>query len=202
MSSPAEKYNNYEFAFNGLGLKEFEGASISEQVEYFIDLLGKNPHIKTILEIGFNTGRSAAYFLSSRDDIKVISVDIGIHDYVKDCKNLIDIQFPGRHTLLLGDSKIVLPQLVGLQPSITFDMIFIDGDHAEPGPLIDARNCLALATKNTLLVMDDTCLLTGWDGVLQAMCDLIREKAIDPKRVLTITEPKSQRAWTLFFKVP
>ena len=201
MLSPAEKFNNYEVAFNGLGLKEFEGASIPEQAEYFIDLLGKNPHIKTILEIGFNTGRSAAYFLSCRDDIKVISVDIGIHDYVKDCKNLIDTQFPGRHTLLLGDSKIVLPQLISLQPSITFDMIFIDGDHAEPGPLIDARNCLALATKNTLLVMDDTCLLTGWNGVLQAMCTLIKEKAI-ATMVFTITEPKSQRAWTLFFKVP
>jgi len=200
MSNSAIKFNNYEKDFNALGLPDYEGGSIIEQVNYFIDLLEKNPQIKTILEIGFNTGRSAAYFLSSRDDIKVVSVDIGVHDYVNDCKKIIDVHFPGRHTILIGDSKVVIPQLVEIKPKINFDLIFIDGDHAEPGPLIDARNCLALATHETVLVMDDTCLHTGWAGVLQAMCELIKKKELDCSRVLTITE--SQRAWTLFWKAP
>jgi len=200
MSTPIEKYINYENAFSRLELTHFEGASIGPQVEYFINLLDKNPQIKTILEIGFNTGRSAAYFLSSRDDIKVVSVDIGYHSYVNDCKKIIDSHFPGRHTLLIGDSKVVLPQLLMLEPRIPFDLIFIDGDHSEVGALADAKNCLALATKETIIVMDDTCLLTGWDGVLQAMCNLIKEKLIDWSNVHTVTDQKSQRAWTLFFK--
>ena len=200
MATPSEKFINYENAFNALGLPHFEGASIPQQANYFIDLLGKNPQIKTILEIGFNTGRSAAYFLSSRDDIKVVSVDIGVHDYVKDCKKIIDSHFPNRHTILIGDSKVVIPQLLELEPKINFDLIFIDGDHAEPGPLIDARNCLALATHETVLIMDDTCIQTGWAGVLQAMCELIKKKEIDCSRVITVTE--NQRAWTLFWKPP
>jgi spermidine synthase len=198
MSTPIEKFYNYEIDFNNFKLEEYEGASIIEQTEFFINLLTNNPHIKTILEIGFNTGRSAAYFLSSRDNIKVISVDIGIHHYVSDCKNLIDKHFPGRHTLLIGDSKYVLPELLNFQPKINLDLIFIDGDHSEPGPLIDARNCLALARKDTILVMDDTCFLTGAGGVLQAMCELINKKEIDLARVRTITA--DQRAWTLFWK--
>ena len=197
MEAAALKFDTYEHSFNALGLKEFEGASIPKQVMFFIDLLIKTPQIKTILEIGFNTGRSAAYFLSSRDDIQVISVDIGIHDYVKQCKKLIDTQFPGRHSLLLGDSKVVLPQLLKLQPKIQFDLIFIDGDHTEPTPLIDARYCLALANNDTILVMDDTCLQTGWNGVLQAMCELIKNKEI---QMWLNTVTADQRAWTLFHK--
>jgi predicted O-methyltransferase YrrM len=198
MLTPIEKFYNYEMEFNTFELKTFEGASIIEQTIYFIDLLTKNPQIKIILEIGFNTGRSAAHFLSSRDDIQVISVDIGAHPYINDCKKLIDKHFPNRHSLLIGDSKVVLPKLLDFQPKINFDLIFIDGDHSEPGPLIDARNCLALANKDTHLVMDDTCFLTGSEGVLQAMCELINKKEIDLLRMRTITA--DQRAWTLFFQ--
>ena len=200
MSTPIEKFYNYEMDFNNFKLQEYEGASIIEQTNFFIDLMTNNSHIKTILEIGFNTGRSAAYFLGSRDNIKVISVDIGTHHYVDACKNLIDKHFPGRHTLLIGDSKVVLPQLLNLQPKIKFDLIFIDGDHSEPGPLIDARNCLALANKDTLLFMDDTCFITGAGGVLQAMCELINKKEIELERMRTFTA--DQRAWTLFWKPP
>lgn len=188
------------------GLKEIsvfeivEGGSQVEQCKFFIDYLIATPKIKTIVEIGFNTGISSAYFLSARDDIKVISVDIGFHRYVNDCKKLIDEQFPNRHTLLIGDSKKIIPELHKLDPSIKPDLIFIDGDHEEPTPLIDARNCLALADKETVLVMDDTNLYNGWNGVLQAMCELLQKKEIDITRVHC--EHQGSGAWTLFYKAP
>jgi hypothetical protein len=58
MSTPLQKFYNYEMEFNTFELKTFEGASIIEQTTYFIDLLTKNPQIKIILEIGFNAVRS------------------------------------------------------------------------------------------------------------------------------------------------
>jgi len=76
----------------------------------------------------------------------------------------------------------------------------IDGDHSDPTPLIDARNCLAMASKETILVMDDTNLINGWAGVLQAMCELIKNKEIDTSRV--VCEQFGRNAWTLFFKAP
>ena len=178
--------------------EEVEGGSEIHQCKFFIDYLIANPRIKNIVEIGFNTGVSSAYFLSARDDINVISVDIGLHSYVNNCKKLIDEQFPGRHTLVIGDSKKIIPELNKSEPRIKPDLIFIDGDHGEPTPLIDARNCLALADKETVLVMDDTNIYNGWNGVLQAMCEIIQKKEIDCSRVKC--EHHGRGAWTLFWK--
>lgn len=188
-------YNRYNMCLNDIHAmiknEHTEGGSNLEQSDFFIKYLLDNPHIKLILEIGFNTGSSANAFLAARNDIKVVSVDIGIHTYISHCKNAIDKHYPGRHALLIGDSKTVVPGL-SLRP----DLIFIDGDHAEPTPLIDARNCLALAAPHTILIMDDTTLTTGWAGVLQAMCELIRNQEID----LTYIDSRvsKDRGWTLF----
>jgi len=192
------KFSLYNEALKEISVTEqIEGGSQIEQCRYFMDLLISRPQIKIVLEIGFNSGVSAAYFLSSRDDVIVISVDIGEHKYVHDCKRLINEQFPGRHTLLIGDSKKIIPELIKLG-QIFPDLIFIDGDHIAPTPLIDARNCLALAHKETILVMDDTNLLNGWAGVLEAMCELIKNKEIDTSRVKC--EQFGRSAWTLFLK--
>ena len=180
--------------------EEVEGGSLIDQCKYFINYLIDNPNIKNIIEIGFNTGVSSAYFLSARDDINVISVDIGYHRYINECKKLIDEQFPGRHKLIIGDSKQIIPELNKLEPRIKPDLIFIDGDHTEPTPIIDARNCLALADKETVLVMDDTNLINGWAGVLQAMCELIKTREIDCSRVKC--EHYGRGAWTIFHKAP
>ena len=180
--------------------EEIEGGSLIYQCKYFIDYLIDNPKIKHIVEIGFNTGVSSAYFLSARDDINVISVDIGCHRYIIECKKLIDEQFPGRHKLIIGDSKQIIPELNKSEPRIKPDLIFIDGDHTEPTPIIDARNCLALADKETVLVMDDTNIYNGWAGVLQAMCELIKTREIDCLRVKC--EHYGRGAWTIFYKAP
>jgi len=196
-----DNFTKYNLGLKEISIKEeVEGGSEIHQCKYFIDYLIANPQIKTILEIGFNTGVSSAYFLSAREDIKVISVDIAFHRYVYECKKLIDTQFPERHTLLIGDSKKIIPELNTSEPRIKPDLIFIDGDHVEPTPLIDARNCLALADKDTVLVMDDTNLHNGWAGVLQAMCELIKTKEIDCSRVYS--EHQGKGAWTLFYKAP
>ena len=203
MTSPQEKafttFLRYNEEIGKIENKEpVEGGSTVEQVHYFINFIISRPEIKLILEIGFNTGRSAAYFLSCRDDIKVISGDIGIHRYVHDCKLLIDKQFPGRHTLIIGDSKVVIPSLNKEKNKIVPDLIFIDGDHAEPTPLIDVRNCLKMAGQNTILVMDDTNLINGWNGVLQAMCTVIKNNETDFNWIFN--EQYGTHAWTIFRK--
>ena len=194
-------FTRYNEGLKGISItEEIEGGSLIQQCKFFIDYLITNPKIKNIVEIGFNTGVSSAYFLSARDDIRVISVDIGIHTYVNECKKLIDEQFPGRHTLHIGDSRKIIPELNKLEPGFKPDLIFIDGDHLEPTPLIDARNCLALADKETVLVMDDTNLINGWACVLQAMCELVKTREIDCSRVYC--EYYGRGAWTLFWKAP
>jgi predicted O-methyltransferase YrrM len=174
------KFNECINEINKLKIQEVIEGSISEkQILFFIEYLIQNPNIKNILEIGFNLGSSAAAFLSARTDTIVISIDIGIHSYVKDAKKVINTCFPNRHTLLIGDSKILMRKIELIYPNFKPDLIFIDGDHIEPTPIIDLRNALYLANKDTSIILDDCSIANGYAGVIQAYLELIKYKEID-----------------------
>lgn len=174
------KFNECINEINKLKIQEVIEGSISEkQILFFIEYLIQNPNIKNILEIGFNLGSSAAAFLSARTDTIVISIDIGIHGYVKDAKKIINTCFPNRHTLLIGDSKILMRKIELIYPNFKPDLIFIDGDHIEPTPIIDLRNALYLADKDTSIILDDCSVANGYAGVIQAYIDVIKYKEID-----------------------
>jgi predicted O-methyltransferase YrrM len=111
------------------------------------------PHAKRIMEIGFNAGHSADLFLRTNPDAQVVSFDIGMHNYVRQGKDYIDAKYPGRHTLVLGDSTQSVPEYKTDEP---FDVIFIDGGHSYDVASADVANCKRLAHANTLVIMDDT----------------------------------------------
>ena len=113
------------------------------------------PHVNRILEIGFNTGSSAEVFLKN-SLAQIVSFDIGQHAYVPLGKEFIDSTFPGRHLLILGDSKHTVPVFAKNNPSVKFDLIFIDGGHDFDTALKDLQHCKQLAHADTLVVMDDT----------------------------------------------
>lgn len=177
-----------------------EGSAIPEQLSYYYTLLKTYPHIKRIVEIGFNAGLSAAAFLASRDDISVISFDICSHDYVINIKREIDKHFPGRHTLIIGDSKEALPMLNKFFSieSNPVDLFFVDGDHRDPMPLIDIENALKWLSPNSLLIVDDMCELHGNQGVNQAIDKCIK----DGKLTILDHRLARDRGWGVFHKGP
>ena len=144
--------------FKQAGVVATEGYCSPNQMQFFLDWLAKHPTVKTIFEIGFNAGHSAYTFLSARPDIKVVSLDLGAHDYVVKGKNLIDRTFPGRHTLIIGDSTM---HLTHDTPTATLikawapDLFFVDGGHDDPIPERDLYNCLALAKPGSWFIVDD-----------------------------------------------
>lgn len=137
----------------------FEGGENSienkGQAKRLIELCNKY-NCKNIMEIGFNAGHSADLFLSIDQNIKVTSFDIGVHKYVDYGKKFIDNKYPGRHSLILGDSKKTIPDFFQGNSNIKFDLIFIDGDHSEVGAISDLFNCKKLSHSETIVVMDDT----------------------------------------------
>ena len=196
----ANKYNLVVFELEKIKTEcdeYIEGGSQGEQSEQFIRFLYENPKINRVLEIGFNLGYSAATFLSASPEIKVISVDLGEHKYIHDCKKVIDKHFPGRHQLFIGDSTKLIPQLKG---KIHPNFIFIDGGHFGDTPLQDIRNCLAISDNNTILCLDDTEYLYGWYDVVTALCTVLKsnEVSLESLRVHRI----NGAGWTYFKKTP
>jgi predicted O-methyltransferase YrrM len=103
---------------------------------------------KSILEIGFNIGRSASMWLNL-SDATLVSVDIGTQPETLQAAKALEKQFPKRFCFLNCDSRLVYDQLKDTK----FDMIFIDGDHTENGVDIDIKLGLKLGIKN--FVFDD-----------------------------------------------
>ena len=147
-----------------------EGGSfqIVHQVTRLSELI-RNCAPKSIMEIGFNAGHSALLFLAiTPPETKVVSFDLGEYAYVFAAKRYIDSVFPGRHTLVTGDSTITIPKYEEqvahrmknpeTAPPLRFDFIFIDGGHQNDIPMKDILNSQRLAAgAHTLVAIDDIC---------------------------------------------
>ena len=148
-----------------------EGYMTALQQGFLIEYIRQHEDIKNILEIGFNGGHGSCALLTARDDITVTSVDIYHHEYIDKAKNLIDECFPGRHTLIKGDSTEVVPKLTQ-----TFDLVFVDGYHVDPVPYKDIVNSHRILKDDGIIIVDDYCLAYGTSGVIQGY-----NKAVDEK---------------------
>jgi len=147
-----------------------EGGSfqIRAQVSRLRELVAKRKPT-SIMEIGFNGGHSALLFLSiTPPDTKIVSFDLGEYAYVFAAKRYIDSVFPGRHTLVTGDSTTTIPNYEEqvahrlknkeTAPPLKFDLIFIDGGHQDDIPLKDILNSQRLARDDrTIVAIDDIC---------------------------------------------
>jgi predicted O-methyltransferase YrrM len=148
---------------NNKGFYSFEGniQELSEQIEDLIKLTS-SPVIN-VMEIGFNAGHSAEIFLKNNNHLFLTSFDLGAHNYITTAKEYIDLIYPNRHKLILGDSRITIPSYKESQDNITkFDVIFIDGGHDYEIAKKDMENCFYLSHKDTIVIMDDTNFTKGW----------------------------------------
>ena len=145
------------------GFHDFEGNSsnVPQQTQDLIHLT-KRPNIH-VMEIGFNAGHSAETFLQNNPLLDLVSFDLGDHDYITTSKSYIDATYPGRHTLILGGSRETVPRFIADNKDVKFDVIFIDGGHQYEIATADIENCFHLAHKDTIVMLDDTMFIDGWE---------------------------------------
>ncbi len=146
-----------------VSFNEMQG--FSQETPRQIELLKKlvsDDSIKVVLEIGFNAGHSSELFLENNKSVKVISFDLGGFNHVSVGKTFVDKHYPFRHSLILGDSTVTVPDFAKNNQDLTVDLIFIDGGHEYQISKADLVNCKKFAHKNTLVVMDDTVYTHQW----------------------------------------
>jgi predicted O-methyltransferase YrrM len=180
-----------------------EGSSSREEL-LCLATAAQRTNARLVGEIGFNVGISSYAFLAAGHQTQVVSFDLGDHRGTKFAKQLIDKRFPGRHTLIYGDSTKAVPEYTSQNPDLRFDLVFIDGGHEYSVAKADITNMKSLCTEKTVVVMDD---LTPWhkwgEGPAQAWTEAIQdghiqqdELFIDGKAVDAL-KPPGKRSWAL-----
>ena len=140
------------------GRPPLEGSTSPEELLYLATTAQRSGAL-VIGEIGFNAGFSTQAFLRAVPEARVVSFDLVEHGYTKVAKKIVDEKFPGRHTLVAGDSTKTVPEFAGRNPDIRFDLAFIDGGHAYEVAHADIMNMMPMCTAETLVIIDD---LTPW----------------------------------------
>lgn len=163
MSGYSQEYGKPENRFNEIdtylrrhGATVTEGYCTDPQAEQFIESLQSYKNdVHTIAEIGFNAGHSAELFLKTCSNAHLVSFDINRHSYTRIGLSYIQKKYAGRISFVEGNSSITVPQFALSHPDLKFDFIYIDGDHSYNGCVADIVNCKNLASKNTVLWIDD-----------------------------------------------
>jgi hypothetical protein len=116
---------------------------------------------KRICEIGFNAGHSCMLFLLGRDNspLEFTIFDIGGPRYTRPCLEYIKHKF--LHVdfeYIEGNSIITVPEWMKQHPELigTYDVVHVDGGHAENCIFNDMRNTDILVKVNGIIIIDDT----------------------------------------------
>lgn len=114
--------------------------------------------VRRICEIGFNGGHSAlAMLLGAPRGASLVSFDIGSKSYTPASAGFLEMVFPDRFQLVLGDSAVTVPQYAFERyGDARCDLVYIDGGHEEEEATRDLLSMSLLAKHgHTLVVMDD-----------------------------------------------
>ena len=112
--------------------------------------------INRYLEIGFNAGHSALFALLLNPGIQYIGIDNNFNGYTKKCAEYLKTEFKDRFELILGDSRELLPLLKFNKSMSKIDLFYVDGGHGEEICRSDIANCISMASKGSMLLLDDT----------------------------------------------
>ena len=135
-------------------------------LDYIVRFSKRLNDAKSYLEIGVNYGRAFINALLMEPKFKRVVVVDALNLQFGGQVSSFDHLYPlvnntceykyhpdSKVEYIKGDSKNILPDF--LQKNITFDLIFVDGDHSAEGANSDLFYSYKLLTENGILIFDD-----------------------------------------------
>lgn len=184
------------------GAPVFEAGTDPIEAESLRELAATTGALR-IAEIGFNVGFSALAFLESSAATTVVSFELNQRRAVQLAKAFIDERYPGRHELVLGDSRETVPRYADDHPH-DFDLVFVDGGHTREIAASDIRHACRLTRPHGLVIVDDVIPWFPWgagphaawtEAVAAGLLEPL-ELRLDGRRVTELSEP-GDRAWAV-----
>jgi hypothetical protein len=153
VSAVAERYKGVDWMMMG------HTGQAGDELSAFAKVLLLRPRSawRTICEIGFNAGHSAAFWLHNTD-AHLMEFDIATLPYSRGSRAFIESLYHGRSTFFIGDSKQTMARYMqavraGTQPAC--DLWFVDGAHHGSRVEPDLRHALGSSAPNAWLLADD-----------------------------------------------
>jgi len=150
----SEKEKNKIF----LAEKKITNDYFSPNAFYFYELLNKLPKNFKYLEIGSYEGNSALYVSRNFPDSNVTCVDLwqAVEEYEGKDFSVIEKNFDINTKFLSNINKIKSSSDdFFIKNQITFDFIYVDGNHRSDYVLRDCENSWKFLNENGILVCDD-----------------------------------------------
>lgn len=155
--------------------------------------LASMPSVRTICEIGFNMGHSAALWLKANPNASVHMFDILAHDYAMAQFNYIrshgeDLglhRAAERLVLHPGDSARTIMRMHREDPSFRCDLMSVDGGHSKTQAMLDMSSMKRFANRQFhVALIDDTntnipLYIAEIDGAVDAHMDTGRINVLD-----------------------
>ena len=171
------------------------------QVDYYWRL-ATGPWVKTICEVGFNVGHSAAVWLLANPTLTVYTFDVFNHRMSMSALRYLQAKFPSRIVPFKGDSLQRVPR----EELPQCDVVHIDGRHSYEHVVQDLVNMQQHASPHALYIFDDQCnrsrcyhpgavesvMFAG--GPTLAVCDLVQSQLLQP----VDTYYAGMRMWATF----
>jgi predicted O-methyltransferase YrrM len=179
----------------------YEGGASLAQVEWLRNLARKTQATR-IAEIGFNVGFSSIGFLESAPEVQLVSFELDLRPCVRAAKEFIEDNYPGRHELIVGDSRDTLPEYAASGQADLFDLVFVDGGHEYDVSISDIRNSHSMARSGALVIVDDLTPWYPWGvGPTRAWGESVESGLIEPLEyvadglLVEHIEGPADRAW-------
>jgi len=125
---------------------------------------------KGIVEIGRFNGGTSILFGAANSNVQIWSIDIAPQNDLKLAEILLNLKIKNIN-LITGDS-----QKTTYDKILTYDLLFIHGDHSYQGCYNDLNNWWYKLSPNGHLILHDCYLFSG---VQQAVVDFLKDKKIE-----------------------